>query len=686
MSLLNNVDHKDVKVLRISKINKISNALGIKLIPKNKRKQSNAIRSESMSNSILSRNPSKISLESLSRQRSETDLLNINKNIYTKIKPVYKEEEQLKLLDFEKEGDKFIDIKNDTLTEREKVDSILKEMNMIKKLDLWDYDNIERNISDFKELNNSFRRKSTLTRGINSFNNSIKMIKEKLLISDNSYFNNNHHKIQEIATRKEKEEEIMFKHNISQSGNKFNFDLIGTSNNKQIKNSKYEPKTVFMSKDVDYYREIIKEKLKIEGMYKKDINEISKFILEKKKEKIKLRLLGKELYSEYSRMKFDYELRRDVLNNSKENLEKKINRTNHHLDQTYSKKESPDSTFTKLKIVKKSSFEEETSTIRSQDIKLKLEKNENEIYRLTASFIEAKNKFEEMLEENKNAQNQIERELKQFMDLNQSIIRDQRAYYQDILAKGVDVRNEGLVWVVRRLIELNMLLDYSLFPKFMDNNHINYLIKLAHLQIETSQLKNLFKNIKLSQLSFLFKNQDDSPRKSNSNSKYSQLEAFDSNPPRVFAISAYDSINEKTLDQTGLSGKTLHSLKNLLSNDKLNKNVYEEKVENIQIAKIVEKYRKKIMDINCEGFDSKYNDEESILKYFFENQKQREFFEDLLVLRNKIKSNEEEITKMMKEELNNFKRKNLNIRNVSHHNSVQYETIFANLFGNNITI
>ena len=41
-----------------------------------------------------------------------------------------------------------------------------------------------------------------------------------------------------------------------------------------------------------------------------------------------------------------------------------------------------------------------------------------------------------------------------------------------ILKEGLDTRDEGLSWIIIRLIELNVHIDYSLFPDFLDLQHV----------------------------------------------------------------------------------------------------------------------------------------------------------------------------------------------------------------------
>ena len=69
--------------------------------------------------------------------------------------------------------------------------------------------------------------------------------------------------------------------------------------------------------------------------------------------------------------------------------------------------------------------------------------------------------------------------------LSQKLIK----YYLKKLKKGEDIRFEGLSWILIRLFELNIPIDSSLFPNFLDKDEINYLIQIAKYGYEINQLK-----------------------------------------------------------------------------------------------------------------------------------------------------------------------------------------------------
>jgi hypothetical protein len=91
---------------------------------------------------------------------------------------------------------------------------------------------------------------------------------------------------------------------------------------------------------------------------------------------------------------------------------------------------------------------------------------------------------------------EYEKDIKKLKFNIKNINIQQKDYYLDILEKGIDVRSEGLSWVVKKILELNIYIDNSNFPKFLENNHIEYLIFMARKHLDISQSKFLIESLK----------------------------------------------------------------------------------------------------------------------------------------------------------------------------------------------
>jgi hypothetical protein len=109
------------------------------------------------------------------------------------------------------------------------------------------------------------------------------------------------------------------------------------------------------------------------------------------------------------------------------------------------------------------------------------------IEKTTRSYNQEKSKFLLQLMEHKKTKKDLEGEIKNLKNLYNTLAQEQIIYYNDILKRGIDVRYkafnkryEGLSWAVKRLIELNAHLDYSVFPRYLDHSQIDYLMKVRY--------------------------------------------------------------------------------------------------------------------------------------------------------------------------------------------------------------
>ena len=62
-------------------------------------------------------------------------------------------------------------------------------------------------------------------------------------------------------------------------------------------------------------------------------------------------------------------------------------------------------------------------------------------------------------------------------------------YYHQKLYEGLDVRQEGLTWIIKAIWNLGENIKMSYFPSFLDNLSINYLFKVAHKQVQINAIK-----------------------------------------------------------------------------------------------------------------------------------------------------------------------------------------------------
>ena len=78
-------------------------------------------------------------------------------------------------------------------------------------------------------------------------------------------------------------------------------------------------------------------------------------------------------------------------------------------------------------------------------------------------------------------------------------------YYHRKLYEGLDIRNEGLIWIMKAIWNLGKNIKMSFFPNFLDKTSIHYLFKVAHKNVEITKIKNEIQKYRR-ELDFQFEN------------------------------------------------------------------------------------------------------------------------------------------------------------------------------------
>ena len=223
----------------------------------------------------------------------------------------------------------------------------------------------------------------------------------------------------------------------------------------------------------------------------------------------------------------------------------------------------------------------------------------------------------------------------------QELSNEQKKYYLDILKKGKDTRNEGLTWVIKRLIELKVHLDESMFPSFLDNEQIEYLINISKLGFEKNQLKLIVNTLK-------------HRHKMNRSNSLININNFNEKRNEN-KISNYI----KTIFKPGIiSKKLIHQMEKLyLKHEDSTKNLIEKKVEESEIKNIVLKNKKFIHQIAINKINLDEEKEDNYLHSFMEQEKQKRYFYDIIQLNDRIKELDSFINKLIQEEINVFEDK-----------------------------
>ena len=244
-----------------------------------------------------------------------------------------------------------------------------------------------------------------------------------------------------------------------------------------------------------------------------------------------------------------------------------------------------------------------------------------------------------------------------FRELN----NQQTQYYLSLLKNGNDTRTEGLSWIVRRLMELNVQIDGTMFPGFLDQEQIDFIIQISKLYFEGEQLKKILESLRESQTVFKFNDRYFMGYESKETQKYQEkinrLQLFNSD------INNIEQLLKK--DENCKSFKSINKLRNPNNHSGLNnksdfKNqVLQNYMENIVINSIIKDIKRKLaMNFNGEfTFQKEKSKNRNIIKFLLAKDENKDYYQDVIILSERIQKLNIFIKKMRKEEFLIFEEK-----------------------------
>ena len=466
----------------------------------------------------------------------------------------------------------------------------------------------------------------------------------------------------------------------------------------------------------DYSSQLKKEQIKIEASNRDKLMNVYQSIIISKLKKKKYENILDDTYHLIDAAKTEYYLCTDILKERLKSVQKYYEafREGSHVDEVNKKNEGPYyrreklSTTRTKKITRKQSFRdndedidedynniEDEETERKKKIKKKTmaEQYEEKIkkYREYLSICEDINKeikeydkkFESIKKDlnvivntNKAMINKLNTSISNLKISFESLVKEQRDYYMDILKTGTDTRKEGLTWVIKRLLELNVVLEEKDFPSFLTQEHIDYLMLMANLGFECTQLELILNSLKSRQQNALEKKTEDLSKNSTSIGFFALIKDFNSNSPK-----------QKIFEKTSLSKENLDKIKNLYKrHEELMKHLMEKKIEDCYIVNYVNSVKKKVNEFfigkNYSAFDNCSSKE---IRYLLEHEKQKEYYEDIIVLKARIAEINRYMMAYMKKTANRVMEKtNYFKKQKNEWINDHYDRIYSALFGTTI--
>ena len=367
----------------------------------------------------------------------------------------------------------------------------IQHSKLMKKLEIWDKEHLSMEKENPDSL---YKRLSSLYKKINLEKEHKKLEQLNFLLKSKSNLNqimdkgNKSNKILvDFFNKRNKDQGSILRNNIIKTKTRFNFTLFSPKNTKEIEiNFGVNSETIkaMNAREInsEYYSKVIKDKIKYENQLHQELISVNNDIYEKKIEKKEKNTQLSEIYNQQSKLTKKFNI---LFNKRKSALEKF--QESFEIEQNKYKKDK------KFKNFQLNNF------LKSVKVKAKNDKLQNNILQTRNKYIENMNKIKEKKEQCINDIKRIEEEMLYYKQVNNELIKEHRNYYMDILKNGFDSRNEGMIWCVRNLLELQTNLDYHHFPKFLSHEEIDYLIKIATISLEEIQLKIILKVLKKKQ-------------------------------------------------------------------------------------------------------------------------------------------------------------------------------------------
>ena len=198
-------------------------------------------------------------------------------------------------------------------------------------------------------------------------------------------------------------------------------------------------------------------------------------------------------------------------------------------------------------------------------------------------------------------------------------------HYETLLNKGEEVRNEGLIWIIKAMWNLGENVPMSFIPPFLDFHCIEFLFQYAHKSIElenTKKILNELKNRLQLQIHNLFIN-------SVSPIKYSSSFEFKTDLIKKNKVSQ-NSIQQSNFIKAYIQGSDNDEDNKNISSVKEMSNIIANKKNKIDITKLdgiekIDELKIKIKKIEGDILNLKKSEINRVFKEYVENDYQNKY-------------------------------------------------------------
>ena len=555
--------------------------------------------------------------------------------------------------------------KNYSITER------TGEMEVIK-LRNWDRDNLIQISNESERLYSSLKLKYSKSKSkpklikLDSFQKILETSNDELRKIIKNKTKASHNNIIQNFIKKDKEEQtILLLNNIAKTKNKFNFFTIENNQQRSFEsNFGFDSNSFNLLNDKkinsQIYRKIIKEKKNQENYERRNLMNISIQYMNKKNERIESETELSKIFTEINNLTSKF-------NEQKNSIKVEILNVQQSLENIQKEGKS-----TKEELL----YVSRQKTIEINNLNQKI-KNFHRKY-----LLDLKKQEEIKLKKEKEI-NLLKEEENYLKIIKLGILSSQKEYYLEILKKGYDVRENGLVWCIKHLLELQSDLEYSHFPKFLNHQQCDYLIEQANIALEISQLKIIIK---------VLKNKNE---KSNVEKKFAFFNQMYLNAKKNKNLRKKNRIQEEIemlRKQNNLLTKTdihLNKVFNNLFNS--HKDAFklqnDKKMEELKIENITNDLKETLLEQGG-NLNPKNDDIGSVFNLIEQDSETKDFLENIVILRFRLDYLEKLQEDLKEQQIKLFKNTIENHKKIhkilTAETSLQNDLVFSALFGNKV--
>ena len=469
-------------------------------------------------------------------------------------------------------------------------------------------------------------------------------------------------------------------------------DKYKIKNEKDFKNEEEEKINSFRVKH--NLLELQKEQRKIEISHREEIATIYKNIIINKIKKEKFTEVLDETYKLLDKARIEYSLSVDILKERIKSVQKYYNAYIIAVDKLtenkkgYSHKSQSNSGDTDSEVSKRNKTKKSGLDIYEEKMKRYreylaiLEDINKEIKNYDDKFGLIQDELNTLLKTSSERINQLTKSSRELKYIFKELNTQQIQYYLNLLKKGNDTRTEGLSWIVQRLMELNIQVDSSMFPGFLDQEQIEYIIQISKLSFELVQLKQILDSIRNNQDNDILKDRKflgfENKEIKDYEQKIKQIKFFSSDLNNLEELFK-NSENCKSF-------KSIDKLKNItpLESDKsdFKNKVLQNYLEEIFIKSLIKHFKRKLNPNNNKenSFNKENSENKNLINFLLVKDKNKDYYKDIIILSKRIHRLNDFIKKMKKEEFLIFEEKfKFGIKNDKTKNF--YNKVFQALFG-----